>query len=86
LLAVPIAAQTPTFHVLVLDALNGEPQPSVVVHYFCEGSGAQENSIKTGSDGKAEIHYKCKDGARIEIFANPPGNKEGVWRRRRPED
>lgn len=76
LLAVSLAAQTPTFHVLVLDALNGEPQPWVTVDYFCEGQGFKGNSIKTGTDGKAEIPYMCKDGARIEISTNPPGNKE----------
>ena len=76
LLAVPLAAQIPTFHVLVLDALNVEPQPQVTVDYFCEGQGFKGDSVKTGSDGKAEIPYKCKDGARIEILLIPPGNKD----------
>lgn len=72
------AAQTLAFRLLVLDALNGEPQSGVRVEYFCEGEGFRGDSINTASDGKAEIpsKCKCKNGTRIEISELPPGNKE----------
>jgi hypothetical protein len=76
LLTTSILAQAPTFRVLVLDALNGEPQPQVEVDYFCEGQGFKGESAKTGLDGKAEIPYKCKGEARIEISLIPLGNKD----------
>jgi hypothetical protein len=70
----PSSAQTPTFKVLVLDALNGKPQPGVSVEYVCPGQGLKRApEVKTGSDGLAEIPYACKDGQE-ELNVFPPGN------------
>ena len=76
LLPLSVAAQVPTFHVLVLDALNGRPQAQVKVNYFCEALGSKRDSVKTGVDGKAEIPFECANGARIEIWLIPPGDKD----------
>jgi hypothetical protein len=69
------AGQTPTFKVLVLDALNGKPQPGVSVEYFCPGQGwKRPPEVKTGPDGAAEVPYACKDGEEaLNVF--PPGDK-----------
>jgi hypothetical protein len=71
---IPSVAQAPTFKVLVLDALNGKPQPGVRVEYFCPGQGLKPApEVKTGSDGVAEVPYVCKEGEEVNVF--PPGDR-----------
>jgi hypothetical protein len=72
------AAQTATFKVLVLDALDGKPQGGINVDYFCEGQGWNpEDSVTTGQDGVAVIPYRC-NGGRQEVSVSAPSsvNKE----------
>jgi hypothetical protein len=64
--------------VLVLDALNGKPQASVQVEYFC--TGTQHNSAHkhalTGNDGSARFSNPCSSEEEIEISIYPPDKKE----------
>jgi hypothetical protein len=59
--------------VLVIDALDGKPQASVRVDYFC--TGLQHNSAlkwtRTNSAGFAKIANLCSDEEKIEISALP---------------
>ena len=77
-LALHLAAQTPTFQVLVLDALDGKPQAHVKVEPLCVGlprNFLQETAF-TNDEGIATISYTCGDKQQIEIAVLPPNKKE----------
>lgn len=78
LLAVSLAAQTPTFHVLVLDALNGKPQANVKVEPFCVGlpRNFPGKTAFTNDKGIATISNVCDEKQVIEIAVFPPNKKE----------
>jgi len=74
----PISAQTPTFRVLVLDALDGKPQAAVEVEPLCAGAPrnySEERAI-TNDKGIATISYACGEGQKIVIAVSPPNWKE----------
>jgi len=76
LLSMP-AAFCQSFNVLILDALDGKPQASVRIDYFCEGQGwIPSNLVLTGTDGIAQVPSICGNGGQIELSAVPPGNDE----------
>ena len=64
--------------VLVLDALDGKPQASVDVEYFC--TRPQRNTahkrVLTNSEGLATFSNPCSDEEGIEISVYPPNKKE----------
>lgn len=71
--------------VLVLDALNGKPQPNVEIAYFCTGlprktppNPATTSPYRaiTNSVGLALLTYPCGGGEQIEISVYPPDKKE----------
>jgi hypothetical protein len=72
------AGQTPTFRVLVLDALDGKPQAEIKVDYFCEGQGWNpQDSVTTGPDGVAVVPYRCNGGRQeVSVIAPSPVKKE----------
>jgi hypothetical protein len=77
LLPTVLVAQTPKFKVLVLDALDGKPQPGVVITSFCEGIGFSSfHEFKTASDGIADVIYYCDEGHE-EIDVEVPGEAKG---------
>jgi hypothetical protein len=70
--------QSQDLKVLVLDALNGRPQPNVEVEYFCVGpplNSALNKSI-TSDEGIANISILCNNKQKIEISVFPPNRKE----------
>jgi hypothetical protein len=73
-----LAAQTPTFHVLVLDALDGKPQANVKIEPLCAGPPRNflEEMAFTNDRGIATISYACGDKQKIEIAVFPPNKKE----------
>lgn len=73
-----IAAQTPTFHVLVLDALDGKPQANVKVEPLCAGLPRNffEETAFTDDKGVATISYACGEKQKVEIDVFPPNEKE----------
>ena len=73
-----ISAHTPTFHVLVLDALDGKPQANVKVEPLCAGAPHNflEETAITNDKGIATISYACGEKQRIEIAVFPPNRKE----------
>jgi hypothetical protein len=64
--------------ILVLDALDGKPQPNVEAEYFC--TRPQHNSVHkttlTNNLGLAIIANPCSKEEDIEISVNPPNKKE----------
>jgi hypothetical protein len=80
LLATPdsLAAQTRTFQVLVLDALDGKPQANVKIEPLCAGRPRNffEETAFTNARGIAAIPYTCADKQKIEIAVFPPNKKE----------
>jgi hypothetical protein len=74
----PLAAQTPTFRVLVLDALDGKPQANVKVSPLCVGlpGNLLEEAEFTNDRGIATISYACGDKQELEIAVFPPNKKE----------
>jgi len=74
----PLAGQTPTFHVLVLDALDGKPQVNVKIEPLCAGlpRNFSEETALTNDRGIATISYACGEKQRIEIAVFPPNKKE----------
>lgn len=64
--------------VLVLDALDGKPQASVDVEYFC--TRLQHNSahkrVQTNTEGLAAFSNPCSGEEEIEISIYPPDKKE----------
>jgi hypothetical protein len=76
----PTVADSSTFSVLVLDALDGKPQGGVTVSYLCDEIPHSTNSkAMTNAAGIAEVPYTCKPGNKIELWAIPPASnhKEG---------
>gem|GEM_PF-2268391 len=73
-----LAAQTPTFHVLVLDALDGKPQANVKIEPLCTGlpRNFSEQMAFTNDKGIAIISYACTERQEIEIAVFPPNKKE----------
>jgi hypothetical protein len=71
-------SNTQSFKVLVLDALDGKPQPGVTVFYLCDEIPHSTNtSVVTDKTGVAEVPYSCTSGRRIELSAVPTTRKEG---------
>jgi hypothetical protein len=71
--------------VLVLDALNGKPQASVKVEYFCTGRPhiTQPNSVTTtpyraitNGAGLASLTNPCGEEEKIELWIIPADRKE----------
>jgi hypothetical protein len=78
----PPAADSSTFSVLVLDALDGKPQAGATVSFLCDEIPHSTNTKAiTNASGIAEISYTCKPGNKIELSAIPPAfasnHKEG---------
>lgn len=78
----PPVADSSTFSVLVLDALDGKPQAGVTVSYLCgEIPHSTNTKTITNAAGIAEVPYTCKPGIKIELSAIPPvfasNHKEG---------
>lgn len=73
-----LAGQTPSFHVLVLDALDGKPQANVEIEPLCAGlpRNFSEETVLTNDRGIATILYACGEKQEIEIAAFPPNKKE----------
>jgi len=73
-----VAAQTPTFHVLVLDALDGKPQANVEIQPLCTGppGNFSKERAMTNDKGIAAISYACGEKQKIEIAVFPPDKKE----------
>jgi len=73
-----LAGQTPTFHVLVLDALDGKPQANVKIEQFCVGlpRNFPEETALTNDKGIATISYVCNEKQVVEIAVFPPNKKE----------
>src|SRR5579862_2160714 len=73
-----LPAQTPTFQVLVLDALDGKPQVGVEVHYFCTGKPNRlpAGAVLTDQKGLADVPNLCRDGEDIELWTSTPKGKE----------
>ncbi|HEU5458699.1 MAG TPA: hypothetical protein VFU68_08775 [Terracidiphilus sp.] len=73
-----LVAQTPTIHVLVLDALDGKPQANVKVKPLCTGlpRNFPEETAFTNDEGIATISYACGTKQVIEIAVFPPNKKE----------
>ncbi len=73
-----LAGQMLTFHVLVLDALDGKPQPNVKIEPLCAGlpSNFSEETALTDDRGIATISYTCGEKQKIEIAVFPPNKKE----------
>jgi hypothetical protein len=72
---------TSLIRVLVLDALNGKPQPNVDVQYFCSpigpgGLNSSTESATTGSDGLIGISSRCSSTEKLEISVLPRLPKE----------
>ena len=68
----PPVADSSTFSVLVLDALDGKPQPGVGVSYLCDEIPHSTNTEAiTNAAGIAEVPYTCKPGIKIELAAIP---------------
>lgn len=64
--------------VVVLDALDGKPQPDVRVYYLCdEIPHSVDTYVVTDVTGIAEVHYPCHPGVKIELSAVPKSKKEG---------
>jgi hypothetical protein len=69
----PPVADSSTFSVLVLDALDGKPQPGVAVCYLCDEIPHSTNTEAiTNAAVIAEVPYTCKPGTKIELDAIPP--------------
>ena len=73
-----LAAQTPVFKVLVLDALDGKPQSNVKVEPLCVGLPLNflEKAAFTNDMGIATVSYACRENQKIEIAVFPPNKKE----------
>jgi hypothetical protein len=73
-----LSGQTPTFHVLVLDALDGKPQTNVEIEPLCAGLPRNfwEETALTNDKGIATISYACGEKQEIEIAVFPPNKKE----------
>ena len=57
--------------VLVLDAVNGKPQPGAEVHYFCQSDTRNifpVDSDITNSEGIAIVSHPCKENQKIVFF------------------
>jgi hypothetical protein len=63
---------------LVLDALDGKPQASVEIEYFCVGlpRNTGPNRAVTDNEGFAKISNLCNDNQEIDISVYPPNKKE----------
>lgn len=71
--------QAQNIRVVVLDALNGEPQARVEVNYFCQHQYRNElppKSVMTNSEGFADVPYSCGADAKIELFVIAAHPKE----------
>jgi hypothetical protein len=69
---------TPTVKVLVLDALNGEPEANVHIFYLCDEIPHATNTYSaTDATGIALVPYTCHAGIKLELSAVPQGRKEG---------
>ena len=74
----PRVSDSPSFQVLVLDALNGKPQANVTIPYLCdEIPHSLTTQATTDAKGVAVIPYTCKSGNKIELDAVPGIGKEG---------
>jgi hypothetical protein len=80
LFAIPesLVGQTPAFHVLVLDALDGKPQANVKVEPLCVGLPLNQRGKTAFTDNKgiATLSYVCNDKQKIVISVYPPDKKE----------
>ncbi len=67
-----------SLNVLVLDALDGKPQPNVKVEYYCVGlpRNSGPNRAITNNEGFAKISNFCSDKQEIDISVYPPNKKE----------
>lgn len=64
--------------VLVLDALDGKPQPNAEVEYFCtrpQHNSAHKKAL-TNNEGLAKFANPCRAEEEIEISVYPPNKKE----------
>ena len=71
-------AMAQDLRVLVLDALDGKPQASVQVEYFCtrpQHNSAHKKAL-TDNEGLATFSNPCSDEEEIEISICPPDKKE----------
>jgi hypothetical protein len=74
----PRVADSASFEVLVLDALNGKPQANVTIPYLCdEIPHSLTTGATTDAKGVAVVPYTCKPGNKIEVDAVPKIGKEG---------
>jgi len=72
----PASMSAQSFSVLVLDALDGRPQPSVIVNYFCEGEGYIPSNYKeTDDSGIAVVPFICKTGGSVELNVQSKSNQ-----------
>ena len=64
--------------VLVLDALDGKPEPNTKVEYFCVGPPRNSTIAwsTTNTDGFAKISPSCNDEQKIQIEVFPPKRKD----------
>ena len=64
--------------VLVLDALDGQPQANVEIQVLCAGPplNSAHNGAITNNDGIAKISTICNEKQKIEISVYPPNKKE----------
>jgi hypothetical protein len=72
------ASGTPSIKVLVLDALDGQPQAGVHVGYLCDEIPHSTNTyVTTDATGVAKVPYTCHPGVKIELWVVPKDHKEG---------
>ena len=64
--------------VLVLDALDGKPQASVDVEYFCTGPShnTAHKRVLTNNEGLAAFSNPCSNEEEIDISVYPHNKKE----------
>jgi hypothetical protein len=71
-------SDSPTFRVLVLDALDGKPQAGVHVWYLCnEIPHGTNDYVVTDKTGVADLPFSCSTDNKIELDAVPKIGKEG---------